>query len=60
MGNQYLYFMKWGSDPHPAILTEADLPALRATEKCFARKFDESVDLGVVNAIDREFLDSND
>jgi hypothetical protein len=55
-GNRYLYFMKWGSDPHPAILTESDLPALRASEKCFARKFDESVDVGVVNGIDRELL----
>lgn len=59
-GNHYLHFMKWGSDPHPAILTEADVPALRASEKCFARKFDDGVDAGILDAIDREFLDSND
>lgn len=58
-GDHYLHFMKWGSDPHPAILTGDDLSALGATEKCFARKFDGSVDEGILDAIDREFLGSS-
>lgn len=60
MGNRYLHFMKWGSDPHPAILTEGDLRDLRATEKCFARKFDDAVDGAILDAIDRELLGLTD
>jgi hypothetical protein len=39
-GDHHLHFMKWGTAPSPAILTESDLPVLRASERCFARKFD--------------------
>lgn len=39
-GDRHLHFMKWGVAASPAILTESDLPALRQSEKCFARKFD--------------------
>jgi hypothetical protein len=56
-GNNYLHFMKWTGGPHPAVLTEEDLPLLHGTDRCFARKFDESVDRRVLDAIDRDILD---
>jgi hypothetical protein len=59
-GNNYLHFMKWIAGPHPAVLTEEDLPLLQSTDKCFARKFDESVDPRVLDAIDRHILGWND
>jgi hypothetical protein len=40
----------------PKILTVDDLPALRATPKLYARKFDADVDAAVLDAIDADFL----
>ncbi|HTV50131.1 MAG TPA: beta-1,6-N-acetylglucosaminyltransferase [Steroidobacteraceae bacterium] len=41
------------SGPHPKTLGLQDLPALRASGKLFARKFDESQDAAVLNELDR-------
>jgi hypothetical protein len=40
-------------EAHPRVLTEADLPAALASGAHFARKFDTSVDSGVLDALDR-------
>jgi hypothetical protein len=40
----------------PAVLGIEDLPLLKASPKLFARKFDEEVDLEVLDRIDREIL----
>jgi hypothetical protein len=37
-------------------LTLADLPSLLASEKLFARKFDETVDADVLDALDAQAL----
>jgi hypothetical protein len=43
--NDSLRFMAWPGDAsHPRTLTAEDLPAMLASEKLFARKFDEAVD----------------
>ncbi|GIV33732.1 MAG: hypothetical protein KatS3mg031_1267 [Chitinophagales bacterium] len=52
-------YIRWsGSGPrtHPVILTREDLPALKASDKLFARKFDISVDSTILDLIDREIL----
>jgi hypothetical protein len=40
----------------PAVLGVEDFPALQASDKLFARKFDEDVDAVVLDKIDREIL----
>jgi Core-2/I-Branching enzyme len=55
-GDHHLHFMKWGTSPSPAILTESDLPELRASEKCFARKFDFENEPVFLDRIDRELM----
>lgn len=41
---------------HPAILTQADIPALKQSAALFARKFDMTADVESLNIIDREIL----
>jgi hypothetical protein len=56
IGDHYLHVMKWTMGPHPAVLTEQDLPLLRESDRCFARKFEEAEDGGILDLIDRELL----
>jgi hypothetical protein len=55
--NSDLRYERWdeGKD-HPAVLTTADLPALRASPALFAKKFDTSVDERVLDRVDSELL----
>jgi hypothetical protein len=56
--NDNLRFIDW-RDPasgSPAVLTSADFPALQASPKLFARKFDATADAGILDLIDRELL----
>lgn len=47
--NDSLRFAIWPPDAsHPRVLTSRDLPALLASEKLFARKFDAAIDAGVL------------
>jgi hypothetical protein len=55
--NRDLRYERWDEgDDHPAVLTTADLPALRASPAFFAKKFDTSVDERVLDQIDSELL----
>lgn len=47
-----LRYIDWSATPAPKILTMDDLPALLASGKLFARKFDETVDAEVLDALD--------
>lgn len=52
--NDDLRYLRW-DDPasgSPAVLRTADVPAILASRKPFARKFDTRVDAGVLDAID--------
>jgi hypothetical protein len=51
--NDNLRFILWQrGSPHPNTLTMADLPAMRASGKLFARKFDEDIDPTVLDELD--------
>lgn len=53
VSNDNLRFILWQrGSPHPNTLTAADLPAIRASGKMFARKFDAEVDGTVLDEID--------
>lgn len=47
-------YVRWGAEgsPHPDVLTTADLPAMLASGRHFARKFAEEVDAEVLDRID--------
>jgi Core-2/I-Branching enzyme len=47
-----LHFQSWDRW-HPRVLGQADLPALLASPKLFARKFDEDQDRAVLDELDR-------
>lgn len=50
-------FTRWRPrSPNPEVLTQADVPALRASSASFARKFDLAVDAEVLDHIDAELL----
>ncbi len=52
-------YIRWtgkGARTHPEILTKADLPDLKASQKLFARKFDMQQDGEILNLIDKEIL----
>lgn len=48
-----LRYVDWTREPAPAVLTEADLPALLSAPQLFARKVDERVDARVLDELDR-------
>jgi hypothetical protein len=48
-----LHAIAWDGGHHPATLTSADLPWLQASDRFFARKFD---DVAVLDRIDAELL----
>jgi len=53
--NELLHYLDWSSgSAHPAILTAADLPRLRASGRLFARKFDAAVDSEILDLLDAE------
>jgi hypothetical protein len=57
--NSDLRYERWDEGgSHPAVLTAEDLPALRASQALFAKKFDTAVDPDVLDRIDRELLGS--
>ena len=47
-----IHHVDWSTTPAPAILTSADLDALLASDKLFARKFDVTVDARVLDLLD--------
>jgi hypothetical protein len=51
--NDDLRYLDWSREPAPAVLTCDDLPALVESGRLFARKFDETVDSDVLDALDR-------
>lgn len=52
--NDSLRYIDWtGGGANPKILTRADLPALLASGKLWARKFDATVDAAVLDALDQ-------
>lgn len=51
--NDDLRYLDWSREPAPAVLTRQDLPALLEAPQLFARKFDETVDAAVLDALDR-------
>jgi hypothetical protein len=50
--------MSWDGGWHPKTYTIADLDALRTSDAWFARKFDESVDAKVLDALDERAVRS--
>ena len=51
--NDNLRYLDWAREPAPAVLELRDLPAMIASEKLFARKFDAGVDARVLDELDR-------
>jgi hypothetical protein len=56
--NDDLRYVHWPGDSpaHPAILREDDFESIAESSCLFARKFDTSVDAGVLDMIDRKLL----
>ena len=54
--NDNLRYIDWTRGPRPAVLDAGDLPALRASPKLFARKFDVHHDPEVLDLIDADLL----
>jgi len=50
--NDDLRYVDWTREPAPVVLTRDDLPALISSPQLFARKFDETVDSRVLDALD--------
>jgi hypothetical protein len=52
---QDLHHIRWSTAKtgHPDVLTSADLPELLTAPKFFARKFDVTVDAGILDELDR-------
>ena len=51
--NDNLRYVDWTREPAPAVSTRDDLTALLELGQLFARKFDETVDREVLDALDR-------
>jgi hypothetical protein len=54
--NDNLRYIDWTRGPRPALLEARDLPALRASPKLFARKFDVFHDGEILDLVDTELL----
>jgi hypothetical protein len=50
--NENLRYLDWTRRPAPAVLGKDDFPALVSTHKLFARKFDERVDVSILDLLD--------
>lgn len=60
MVNNDLRYIDWSAGGvSPKTLTLADAPALLASGKLFARKFDQSRDSGVLDVLDKHAVDTN-
>jgi core-2/I-Branching enzyme len=58
--NELLHYLDWSSgSAHPATLTAADLPRLRAAGNLFARKFDVAADSEILDLLDAELVDAS-
>ena len=53
-GRNNPHYIRWTVGPHPDVLSEEDLPALRESEKLFARKFEWSREAKLLDRVDRE------
>ena len=53
-GRNNPHYIRWTVGPHPDVLNEEDLPALRESEKLFARKFEWSREAKLLDRVDRE------
>jgi len=51
--NENLRYLDWSREPAPAVLGVDDFPALAASDKLFARKFDEGIDSAILDLLDR-------
>ncbi len=51
--NDSLRYIVWSTSRHPAILRKQDFERFMETDKMFARKFDMTVDEGVLDMIDQ-------
>lgn len=52
-----LHWIDWGAGgPHPKLLLEEDFDRIASSGACFARKFDDRVDGGILDRIDKELL----
>lgn len=51
--NDDLRYLDWSREPAPVVFTIRDLPALLESGKLWARKFDETLDPSVLDALDR-------
>lgn len=52
-------YIRWpaeGAHTHPVVMTKDDFPALQASDKLFARKFDMHQDSEILDLIDNEIL----
>jgi hypothetical protein len=54
--NDNLRYIDWTRGARPALLEARDLPALRASPKLFARKFDVCHDGEILDLVDTELL----
>jgi hypothetical protein len=50
--NENLRYIDWSREPAPAVLNVHDFPKLIASGKLFARKFDVTIDLKVLDLLD--------
>ena len=54
LSQNYLRYVDWtGRKSNPKILTMADLPQLKSSGAHFARKFDEGVDVAILDELDK-------
>ena len=51
--NDDLRYLDWSREPAPVVFRRGDLPALVGSGALWARKFDETVDAAVLDALDR-------
>jgi hypothetical protein len=50
--NENLRYLDWSREPAPAVLGADDFTALAASNKLFARKFDERIDSAILDLLD--------
>jgi hypothetical protein len=58
LNNNLLFLDRGKGEAHPNIITTAHYQAMLQSEKLFARKFDQSVDVSIMDMLDRHFVDS--
>ncbi len=57
--NDNLLYSDWSDgNANPKVLAKSDFVKLKNSKKLFARKFDENIDLNILNLIDQEILTS--